>query len=244
MLYLELYNHIYKYGKWDDALIQKKLPQIKRHQQANLKANLFKQILRSLKDIHKEHYLEIKAREQFDFAKILYTKGLYKASLDMLNRVKLLATRTNKLPLVYLALDFEKHIEAQHVTGSMSPKAILLSDESKAILDRLQLTNKLSNLSLLMYGKYLEIGLVRSEKDLEELKHSFEHKLTPYLEMDLDFYQKLYLYQAFVRYYIMIQDFAKYYLFAKRWVSLYEENLEMRKIETVVYIKGLHNVSL
>ena len=243
ILYQKLYEHILYYKKYDAELILKKLPQIKKSQLSNITANLYKQILRSLRDIHKENYLEIKAREHFDFAKVLYAKGQYVASLEMLNKVKALATKINKQPLAYLALSFEKHIESQHVTGSMSPKAIVLVNESKNIIKNLQLTDQLSNLSLMMYGKYLQLGVVRDETERQELTTFIEEHIPPNIEaIELDFYQRLYLYQSYVWYYTMLQDFAKYYKYAQRWVNLFEANPEMQKTETATYIKGMHNV--
>jgi hypothetical protein len=47
----------------------------------------------ALRDINKKEYPEIKARERFDFAKILYAKGQYRASLEMLEAVKKMATQ-------------------------------------------------------------------------------------------------------------------------------------------------------
>jgi len=243
VLYQELYNYVVKHGTFDEEDILRKLPNIKKSQLSNLKANLYKQVLRSLRDIHKEGYLEIKAREHFDFAKVLYAKGQYNASLEMLAKVKKLARRTQKLPLEYLAHSFEKHIESQHVTGSMSPKAIVLVDESRAMISELQLTDQLANLSLLMYGKYLQLGVVRSEVEQKELTDFVQEHVPAGLQQHkLSFYQQLYLYQAYVWYYIMLQNFAKYYQYAQRWTNLFEANPEMTQIETVTYIKGIHNV--
>lgn len=242
LLYEKLYNHILHTETYDEGQILKKIPEIKKSQLPNLKANLYKAVLRSLRDLNKENYLEIKAREQFDFAKILYTKGQYRASLDMLQKVKELASRIYNQPLEYLAISFEKHIESQHVTGSMSPKAIELEEESKAIIESISIRDQLSNLSLLMYGKYLQLGILRNEEEIAELKTYFDSKLPQVAYESLDFYHKLYLFQAYVWYYRMVQDFVKCYRYAQRWVELFEEEPQMKFFDTVTYIKGIHNV--
>ena len=128
-LYVRLFDHLVKYGKFDDQLIIKRIPEIKKAQLSNLRATLSKAILRSLRDINKEIYPEIKARERFDFAKVLYAKGQYRESLDMLQIVKRMALEIQLKPLLYLAISFEKQIETQHVTKSMSPKAYQLATE-------------------------------------------------------------------------------------------------------------------
>lgn len=241
-LYVKLFDHLDKYGKFDEELILKKIPNIKKRQFSNLKAVLSKQILRSLRDINKEEYPEIKARERFDFAKVLYAKGQYRASLEMLQIVKKMASDIQLKPLEYLAINFEKVIESQHVTKSMSSKAYLLAKESNTIIDNLIVTNELSNLSLLLYARYLENGYVKNEKEYNEL-HKYFHSLMPVFELeDLDFYQKLNLYQSYVWFHHMSQDFANYYRYAQKWVSLFDENPQMKIPATTLYIKALHNV--
>ncbi|MEM9547202.1 MAG: hypothetical protein AAGA77_14575 [Bacteroidota bacterium] len=241
-LYVQLFNHLDKYGKYNDELILKKMPQIKKSQLSNLKSVLCKQILRSLRDINKEEYPEIKARERFDFAKVLYAKGQYRASLEMLQTVKSMASEIQLKPLEYLAINFEKLIESQHVTKSMSPKAYLLAKESNSIMENLMVTNELSNLSLLLYARYLENGYVKNQEEYQEL-HKYFHSLLPVIELHrLDFYQKLNLYQSYVWFHHMSQDFANYYRYAQKWVSLFDEFPSMKVPATTLYIKGLHNV--
>lgn len=241
-LYIQLFDHLDKYKTFDDQLIGKKLPQIKKSQLSNLKSVLSKQVLRALRDINKEEYPEINARERFDFAKILYAKGQYRASLDMLESVKKMAAKNQLKPFQYLAINFEKLIESQHVTKSMSSRAYVLANESSAILENLLVTNELSNMSLLLYANYLENGYVKNEKEFKEL-HKYFHSILPVVEVeDLDFYQKLYLYQSYVWYYHMCQDFANYYRYAQKWVGLFDEYPDMKRPATTLYIKGMHNV--
>jgi len=241
-LYVKLFDHLVKYESFDDKLILKKIPEIKKSQISNLRAALGKALLRALRDINKEIYPEIKARERFDFAKVLYAKGQYRESLDMLQVVKGMASDIELKPLEYLAISFEKQIETQHVTKSMSPKAYQLAKESNTILEMLELTNELSNLSLLLYARYLENGYVKNEDEYQKL-HKYFYSLLPVFELeDLDFYQKLNLYQSYVWFYHMAQDFVNYYRYAQKWVNLFDEYPSMKGPATVIYIKGLHNV--
>jgi hypothetical protein len=39
-----------------------------------------------------------------------------------------------------------------------------------------------------------------------------------------------------------VQDFLLYYRYAQRWVDLFEEEPAMKRVETLFYIKGLHNL--
>lgn len=241
-LYVRLFDYLVKYRKFDDHHIITKIPEIKKAQLSNMRATLSKALLRSLRDINKEIYPEIKARERFDFAKVLYAKGQYRESLNMLQMVKKMAQEIQLKPLEYLAISFEKQIESQHVTKSMSSKAYQLATESNAIIEKLELTNELSNLSLLLYARYLENGYVKNELEYQELNKYF-YSLLPIVEIEkLDFYQKLNFYQAHVWFYHMAQDFLNYYRFAQKWVNLFDEYPAMRGPGTVLYIKGMHNV--
>jgi len=56
------------------------------------------------------------------------------------------------------------------------------------------------------------------------------------------FYEKLYLYQSFVWYAFIRQDFLTYYRYTQKWVDLFEKEPFMVTIETSHYIKGMHNL--
>ena len=241
-LYVKLFDWIVKYQELDEEKLLSKNIGFKKSQLPNLKNKLLNQLLRSLRELNKDVDEEIQAREEFDFAKVLYGKGEYKLSLQHLQKAKRLAAKTKKLPLIYMALDFEKQIESQHVTGSMSTRATELSQASNEAIRALELTNSLSNLSLLLYGHYLQKGFIKNERDYSILKSFFEKHLPPYNIADLDFQQKLYLYQSYVWYYYMCQNFSYNYRYAKKWVMLYEEYPEMATVDTSGYLKSLHNV--
>lgn len=241
-LYVQLFDYLDKYKTKDERHLLRKIPLLRKSQLSNIKANLYRQILRSLRDINKEQYAEIKAREHFDFAKILYSKGLYVRSLQMLEKVKKMAHAAQNKPLKFLALSFEKHIESQHVTGSMSPKAKILAHESNELVDALILRNQLSNLSLNLYGMYLKKGYVKTEEDRKEVLSVFEQNLPSFKYEELDFYQKLFLIQSHVWLNNSLQNFANYFKWSQRWIDLFEEFPEMKIPETSIYIKGLHNL--
>ena len=185
---------------------------------------------------------EIQVREQIDFAKILYEKGLYRQCLDLLEKAKRQSLAINYETLTLSILYFEKRIESQHVTRSMSAKADELASMSNVLLDQISLTNKLSNASLLLYGRYLRHGYVKNESDYENLKDFYKNLLPDLSNSDLGFYQKLYFYQSNVWFYNMSQDFANYYKYSKKWVELYDEYPANKGTVTTPYIKGYHNL--
>jgi len=153
-LFMQLFDLVLKEKCYDDDLALRKIKGLKKSQLSNLKASLYKQILSNLRLLETKKINELQVREQLDFAKILYEKGLYKQCLDILDKAKKQAFAINYETLALSALYFEKRIESQHVTGSMSVKADELSQQSNELLKEINLTNQLSNASLLLYGRY------------------------------------------------------------------------------------------
>ena len=240
--FMQLFDLIGKEKYFEEALALKRIPDLKKTQVSNLKANLFKQILSCLRLLERNKVADIQVREQIDFARILYDKGMYKTCLEVLEKAKKQSKEINFETLTLSILYFEKQIESQHVTGSMSSKADQLSKESGEILSQIDLTNQLSNLSLLLYGRFLRQGFVKNDVEFEELNSFFEENIPSYNEQELEFYQKLYLYQSYVWFHYMAQDFSSYYKYSLKWVKLYEENPSRKLTSTTPYIKGYHNL--
>ena len=128
--FMALFAIMDKMDCYDEQLILKKT-NIKKQQISNSKAHLYKQILISLRlsPIHQNTRTQI--REQFDFATILYNKGLYKQSLKILDKAKNLAIEKEENTLAYELVELEKVIESQYITRSMTDRADLLAVEAK-----------------------------------------------------------------------------------------------------------------
>lgn len=241
-LFLSLFDFIDKYKCFDEARILKKNPRIKKSQLSNLKAHLYKKVLASLRQQHRHLNLDMELRESLDYAKMLYAKGMYKASLNILDKAKKTALKSDLYTDALTIIDFEKHIESQHITGSMYPKAEQITMETQAILNRIYLRTKLSDLSLSLYGLYLQYGHVKDQKDHDFINQFFSSNLPKHRIEEMDFYEKLYLFQSYVWFYYMGQDFVNFYRYAQRWVDLFEEYPAMIDQERPLYLKGLHNL--
>jgi tetratricopeptide (TPR) repeat protein len=59
----------------------------------------------------------------------------------------------------------------------------------------------------------------------------------------MDFYEQLYYYQAYSWYTFILQDLLGYYKYAQKCVDLFEADEEMKTIESIQYVKALHNLS-
>ncbi len=242
LLFLNLFDFLEKKKEYNEEKILKKLPSIKKEQLPNLKSNLYKQLLNSLRQQKKTNHTSIMIREQIDYALILHSKGLYNGALDILEKAKRMALDSERSLSMLAALEIEKHIEGLYITGSMYPKAKVLKNQTNTALRQVSVNHKLSNLSLSLYGLYLQYGYVKDDRDFDFITDYFKNNLPDVNPDSLDFYGKIYLYQSHVWYYNMIQDFANNYKYAQRWVDLYIESPEWQKRELTLYIKGLHNV--
>lgn len=242
LLFLSLFDFLDKKKVYDEVSILLKIPAIKKEQISNIKSNLYKQLLTSLRNQKRNSITSITLRENIDYAVILHSKGLYNAALDILEKTKKMALESERSLSMLAALEIEKHIEGLYITGSMYPKAKILKNQTNTALRQVSVNHKLSNLSLSLYGLYLQYGYVKDDRDFDFITDYFKNNLPDVNQESLDFYGKIYLYQSHVWYYNMIQDFANNYKYAQKWVELFSEQSDWQKRELTLYIKGLHNV--
>ena len=141
---------------------------VKKDQLSNVKAHLHKQILISLRLSISSNSKRLQLREQLDYVYILYNKGLYDQSLQMLHRVKSLALKLDEKVVAFQAIEFEKIIQTQYLTQSSSDKASVLAKDSNEIALLNMLSSSLSSLSLSLYTKIVQSGYVKSDKEFKE----------------------------------------------------------------------------
>ncbi len=239
---IQLFDALDKMTVYDEKLLLKKAPSIRKQQLSNIRAQLYKQILSSLRLIKEEDNIDIHLHEQMDYARILYNKGLYLQSLKVLDKLKETATAYQQLTYLQQALFFEKKIETLFITRSMQDRADKLSAESDLVNSRLTLVNQLSNLALGLYSWYIRHGHARNEKDIRSVKAYFDRLLPAGAAGAEGFYERLYYYQSFVWYAFIRQDFLQYFRYSQKWVNLFDEYPGLLKVETANYIKGMHNL--
>ena len=235
--FLNLFNVLDKSKQYDEVAILKST-QIKKQQLANVKAHLYKQILISLKLNPSHQNIRSQIREQLDFASILYHKGLYKQSLKILDKAKELAVQNEEKNLAYEIVELEKVIESQYITRSMSSRADELTIQAKELSSQNVIASKLSNLSLQLYSIILKTGYVKSEEESKDVTDYFKARLPKYKIADLGFREKLWLYNAYLWYSFLMQDFKNCYKYASKWVDLFYENPAMISLNPVFFLKG------
>jgi len=239
---IQLFDALDKMKDYDEEELLLKHESIQKQQLSNLKAHLYEQVLSSLRILKQNENIDLQIHEQLDHAKILYNKGLYLQSLRLLEKIKTLTKQNNQVTYLLQVLFLEKKIESLHITRSIQDRAKQLSVEIDEVNERLELIAKTSNLSLQLYGWYIQHGHARNDEDRVTLDALMHDPIMERNKSSKGFYERLYRYQCHCWYGFITQDFLLHYRYSQKWVDLYEKEENMKQIEAAQYIKGLHNL--
>ncbi|GIQ59670.1 hypothetical protein Flavo103_28060 [Flavobacterium collinsii] len=237
--FIELFNILDKSETYDEKLILKS-GIIKKVQLSNLKSYLYKQILVSIRLNIPSQNIRYQLREQIDFAVILYNKGLYRQSLKILDKTKLLALENDEKYMAYEIVEFEKLIESQYITRSIQGRADELVIQAKELNYRNTISSKLSNLSLQLYGIMLKTGYVKSDEEYKYIDDYFNKHISKLDESKFGFREKYWFYNANLWRSFLVQDFLASYKYAYKWVRLFYDNPNMIYLNPVFFLKGNH----
>ncbi|MEO1654112.1 MAG: hypothetical protein AAFU64_11230, partial [Bacteroidota bacterium] len=240
--FIQLFDVLDKLPHYQEEHIFQKIPEIKKSQLSNIKAHLYRQLLVSLRMNHSQSNRDIQMREQIDYARILYNKGLYQQSLKVLDKAKSQALSLHKNVIRLEIVEFEKMIEGQYITRSLSNRADLLNAEADDLILIIERSQELSSLVLKLYDMYIKVGLVKDERDYQNVKEFFVSQLPIDDPRDLSFYEKLYYYIAYSWFSHIIQDFRIAYRYARKWVDLFHQEPLMLEQEPEWYLKGIHRL--
>lgn len=238
---VQLFDVMDKMNDLDDSIILKKML-ITPSQLSNLKRHLYQQVLSSLRLVFIQKNIDIEIREQIDFARILYGKGLYFQSLRILERIRIIAAENHQNHLHLEILEFLKLIEERHVTRSRQTpgKMEKLEKDAEELSLVLYNSSRLSNLKIAIHGYYIQHGHVKSETDAEKVKATFELKLEQIQNEELTFFEKVYLYQSYVWYHHILLDFKSCFEYAKKWVEMFAYSPHLIDEDPDLYIRGYH----
>ena len=239
---VRLFDAVDKQKDYDEKNLLKKLGDVTKPQLTNLKTHLYKQIMASLRLLKSTDSLDLQLNEQFDYAHILYKKGLFIQSLRIIDRAKDIANANQKFNFLPQLIALEKRIENLHITRSMQDRAEKLSAEANEVSRHIDMVARLSNLALQLYSWYIKHGHARNEEDEADVKKFMKENLPPDAFTQTGFYERLFLYQSYGWYAFIRQDFLQYYRYSKKWVDLFTEQPLMIRVETGHYIKGIHNL--
>lgn len=239
--YVMLFDRLEELDEFDEERIIAQNDWINPRQFSNLKAHLYKKLLQSLKEYTASTNDDINIREQIDYVQILFDRSLYQQSSQLLQKVKKAMRKSDNLELHLEVLKWEKNLLPYSIGKSNMARVNQIVQESNRINERISRVNLLTNLSVELNVIYLRTGYIRNKVDFDRISKFFTAQFPDWNEDDLSFREKLLWYDILLNYSNFIQDFEKVYLYAKKWVALFESTpssayyLEM-------YIRGLNHL--
>ncbi len=239
--YIKLFDIMERLDKYDEEQILKKLPNTSKTQFANLKSHLYGQILGSLRISNLKHDIDIDLREQLDYIRVLYKKGLYNQSLRLLNRAKNITGDYRKDLFQLALLDYEKQIRSQQVFELEEAQADDIDAQTDRAMRRFMNVQKFFTLATKLKARFVENGMVKSERELNNLKALFYTNLPDYNESELAFNEKFYLYRAYYWFSYLTYDFENCITYAEKWIDIFHETGLDKKRRTG-YLKGLNRL--
>lgn len=239
---IQLFDALDKMEEYDEKIIFRKIPSLTKPQLANLKTHLYKELLASLRLLKTTDNIDLQLSEHLDNARLLYNKGLKIQSLRILEKAKELAVANHKYNTLVQLISLEKKIEILHITRSSPERTQRLAEEAMQVSAHIDRVTRLSNLALLLYRWYVIHGHARNENDEKDVRQFFRENLPSDINSVSGFYEKLYLYQSYCWYAFIRQDFLMYYRYSRKWVQLFNDQPELKSIETGHYIKGMHTL--
>lgn len=239
--FIRLFDLIEKQKSYDEKKILQKAKEIKPKQLHNLKANLQKQLLQSLK-LFNSSSVDVQIRNMIDYSQLLFNKGLYEQAAKMLEKAKKMAVANDRSILLLDIIEQEKTVIPHTVSAHNEERVNRIIDETKAVASSIANLNNFSNLYARLNSFYVRTGFIRNKRDHDVVRKFFFSSLPSFDESRLSFNEKLYLYSSFVSYYFFVQDFKKSYAYAVRFVKLFESQPERIRQKPEHYIKGLNNL--
>jgi len=244
LLYMKLFDIMDKQKKMDEKSIKSKMDNIGGVKYSNVKRHLYEQILVSLRLVNKSKKPNIRIREYLDFVYLLYGKGLYMQALQLVDKAKKLA-RQHHLDLILLTIiEVEKVIHSRHITRSESEPIEALMEEALAIDNALSIRIQFSNLRLALHNFYVRQGQVYNKEQEAEFLQLFEHKMPTVVHTRLGHMEKVHLYQSYVWYYYLLNDFDNCYIYALKWVELFKQEDELIARDINLFFRGYHYLLL
>lgn len=240
--FVRLFDLIDAQVEYNEDALKKSWKELTSSKLANLKRNLYNQIMKSLRLLYSDREMDIQYNEQLDYAHILYSKGLYLESLKVLEKLKVKLKGSNRDILLLQTVEFQKMIELRHITRSRKVKNKMedLIEESEKINAKVSRLSELATVNIGIQGLYIKQGHVRDDRDLYFTKQYFYSNLPDYNMKKVSFFEKVLVYQSFTWYHYMCLNFPYCYKNSKKWVELFRSKPHMIEMDAGLYLRGLH----
>lgn len=240
--FLQLFDCFDTLEQYDEAKVLALCPSISKQQLPNLKAHLYKQILTSLRMLGVQHSSLLEIREQIDFVKILFDKGLYVEAQKLLAKVEKRAIELEQLPAILDIVELQRQLKVLCYSSEMTQAADITAKATAVISEQLASIAALSRLSVQCYALHQNLGFARSQKDLDRLNSYFKPRIEAYEGREMNFTERFYFYQAKAWYHYICHKTALSYRYALKWVAHFNTKPEMKELMYDSYMRGYAQV--
>ena len=211
---VQLFDVLDKMQEYNEQRLSEAFPNVKGNTLSNHKANLYEQLLSSLRLLH-HHRAELRIKELVSYSDILRQKGMYRESLAQLAKAKIIAKEHGFDLQLLVIVEQEKKIESRYITRSHAERAKEILEQSVALRKHFDRMARWSDLSLTMYDHYLKYGHVRNEDHFQRLSSGFR-EATMGLEENPG---SVYYYLSHYWYHFINMDFVQCFKHAKSYAN-------------------------
>lgn len=239
--FIQLFDVLDKMSVYDEEVVRDKMKGMERAQLANLKSHLYKQVLLVLRISHLKSDVDIQLRENLDYVRLLYKKGLYDQSLKQLNKVKITANNYKKNIFKLALLNYEKNIENQQMLTLDTTSCLKMDRETKDLLNKIDVAQSFFSVALMMKAHFMKSGMARNEDELERINKLFYSNLPDYDKPHLSFSEQYNMCRAYYWYSYIVQDFEACVRYTELWVSIFKEN-SLTHLRHAEFLRGLNRL--
>lgn len=239
---IHLFDLVNEQEVFDEERILKKGRGIKASQLSNMKADLYKQLLQSIRLFHTHHIADLEIRQLIDYAQILFDRRMYQDGLKQLQKAKKMAHKHNNLELMLETIKLEKSVLSQTIDQHNQRRVGKIIREARQINEQISMISQLSNLADRLNALYKKVGFIRDQRDFKTFERYFYRGLPAYSEGDLSVLEKIYLYNLYIGYYFFIQDFERGCAEGRKMVTLFDKNPSFIHSKTDLYVQGINKM--
>ncbi len=243
--YVKLFNAIDSQKTYNEKAILQKFNNEAFIKQFSVTKNyLYQIILKSLRAYSTTNSADARINEQVESARILYGKGLYKKSFQLLKKAKKLAYAYQKHEQLLIILNLEREITRRY---SVDNKAN--TNENKGFrYEYVNIVNIIKNkyeMQLLTHDAfdlYYNYMIARSKEELEIYKKIINEPLLQDINKALSLKAKDGFYKIYSTYYAVQENYKKLYDSTIFQVQIIEANPAYKEDNLLPYIVSLNNL--
>lgn len=238
--FLQLFDGMLSQKTYDEQEILRKFPGINLKQLHNHKQHLHWQILTALQSMALRTTESNSPAQLIHQARILFSKGLFRQTQVMIDRARAMAIKHDDQLVLLDIIYLERELVQHDVGDDIDERITRLVKESRNQLVRIKNIQQFSDMVLQLERLYLKLGFIRNSSDQKKVVEFFDSNLPDYNYEKLSFMEKVYLFQAYISFYLFQQKFQQGYGYAIKLYQLFIENPFMRLIRTDFYLMSLN----